>query len=90
VTVHSTDPADLGHCHVVLAYGYSLDDSDNPTINVADPNSPDDDGVQMSLNIGNPSHATPLSHNINTAFPVRGFFALRYSPHDPAALEPAA
>jgi hypothetical protein len=42
----------------------------------------------MSLNIRNPSHTTPISHNINIGFPVRGFFALTYSPHDPSALEP--
>jgi hypothetical protein len=88
VTVYSLNPADLGHCHVVLAYGYVLDDSGNLTINVGDPNSPDNDGVEMSLNIENPSHTTPISHNINIGFPVRGFFALAYSPHDPSALEP--
>jgi hypothetical protein len=88
VTVHSISPADLGHCHVVLAYGYDLDDAGNLTINVGDPNSPDNDGVQMSLNIANPAHTTPISHNINIGFPVRGFFALTYSPHDPSALEP--
>jgi hypothetical protein len=83
VTVYSANPADLGHNHVVLAYGYSLDDASNLTISVGDPNSPDNDGVQMSLNIANPGHTTPISHNINIGFPVRGFFALTYSPHDP-------
>ena len=69
MTVHSIDPADLSHCHVVLAYGYSLNDSNNLTISLGDPNSPDNDGIQMSLNIGDPSNATPISHNINIAFP---------------------
>ncbi len=88
VTVYSANPADLGHNHVVLAYGYSLDDASNLTISVGDPNSADDDGVRMSLNIANPSHTTPISHNINIGFPVRGFFALTYSPHDASSLEP--
>lgn len=88
VTVRSLDPADLGHCHVVLAYGYFLDDSGNLTITVYDPNSPDNDGIEMSLNIGNPTHSTPISHNINIAFPVRGFLALSYSSRDPSSLEP--
>jgi len=88
VTVYSHDPDDLCHCHVVLAYGYLLDDSGNLTISVYDPNSPDNDAIEMSLNIANPSDNTPISHNINIGFPVRGFRALPYRWHDPSRLEP--
>jgi hypothetical protein len=42
----------------------------------------------MSLHIADPSHSTPVSHNINIGFPVRGFLVLPYSWHDPSRLEP--
>jgi hypothetical protein len=42
----------------------------------------------MSLTISDPSHATPISHNIAIGLPARGFFHVDYQPHDPRALEP--
>jgi hypothetical protein len=90
VTVNSPDPALLGHNHQVMAYAYELDDAGNLTIKVYDPNtsSASADQVQISLNISNPSHTTPISHNIAIGLPVRGFFHVDYEPHDPTALEP--
>jgi hypothetical protein len=90
VTVYSTDPTLLGHNHQVMAYAYELDDADNLTIKVYDPNtSPvSADQVLLSLNVANPSHTTPISHNIAIGLPVRGFFHVDYGPHDPGALEP--
>ena len=90
VTVYSTDPTLLGHNHQVMAYAYELDDAGNLTIKVYDPNSSpaSADQVQMSLNISDPPHATPISHNIAIGLPVRGFFHVDYEPHDPSALEP--
>jgi len=89
VTVSGMDPALLGHNHQVMAYAYELDDAGNLTIKVYDPNtSPASaDQVQMSLNITNPSHTTPISHNIAIGRPVRGFFHVDYAPHDPSTLE---
>jgi hypothetical protein len=88
VTVQSVDPAQLGKNHQVMAYAYGLDDAGNLTIKVYDPNtSPASaDQVQMSLNISDPSRTTPISHNIAIGFPVRGFFHVNYTPHDPGAL----
>ena len=90
VTVHSADPTLLGNNHQVMAYAYELDDADNLTIKVYDPNtSPASaDEVQMWLNISDPSHTTPISHNIAIELPVRGFFHVDYDPQDPSALEP--
>jgi hypothetical protein len=57
----------LGHCHQVLAYGYDLDDAANLTLLVYDPNDPYDpnhpgaDDSTISMNIGNPTHTTPIS-----------------------------
>jgi hypothetical protein len=90
VTVYSADPTRLGHNHQVMAYAYELDDAANLTIKVYDPNSSpaSADEVQVSLNISDPSHTTPISHNIAIGLPVRGFFHVDYEPHDPSALEP--
>jgi hypothetical protein len=89
VTVSGTDPTLLGHNHQVMAYAYELDNASNLTIKVYDPNtSPASaDQVQMSLNISNPSHPTPISHNIAIGLPVRGFFHVDYGLHDPSPVE---
>jgi len=73
-----------------MAYAYELDNAGKLTIKVYDPNtSPASaDHVQISLNISDPSHTTPISHNIAIGLPVRGFFHVDYEPHDPSALEP--
>ena len=51
----------LGHCHSVLAYGYDLDDSMNLTLFVYDPNDPGADNSTIEMNIGNPTHTSPIS-----------------------------
>jgi hypothetical protein len=71
--------AALHHCHQVLAYGYTLDDSNNLTLKVYDPNQPDDDTVTMALNIGDPKHdmaisATSIVDNLGGGLTIRGIF----------------
>ena len=51
----------LSHCHCVLAYGYDLDDSSNLTLLVYDPNDPQADDSTIEMNIGHPTHTTPIS-----------------------------
>jgi RNA polymerase sigma factor (sigma-70 family) len=50
----------LKHCHCVLAYGYDLDDASNLTLLVYDPNDPLADNSTIEMNIGNPTHTTPI------------------------------
>jgi hypothetical protein len=90
VTVASLNPGDLGKNHQVLAYAYQLSDSAELTLSVYDPNTGADDDVRMSLTLSNPARETPISHNINIAEPVRGFFRVRYRPADVAAFASAA
>jgi hypothetical protein len=51
----------LKHCHQVLAYSYDLDDQANLTLLVYDPNGPGEDNSTISMNLGDPSHSTPIS-----------------------------
>ena len=85
VTVYSDDPAQLGNCHQVLAYGYDWAGAVF-TAHVYDPNSHDGDGIFISLDTSNPGHTTPISSNVNIAFPIRGFFVESYSFNDPSAI----
>jgi hypothetical protein len=85
VTVSSANPAELGHNHQVLAYGYSIDET-QVTISVYDPNSGQDDAVQISFDTSDPAEATTFSHNLNLDSPVRGFFVTAYSPGSPPAV----
>ncbi len=90
VTMYSANPADLGQNHQVLAYAYEQDNAGNVTIQVYDPNTdpPNADGVHLSLNINDPTHTTPITHNVNIADPIRGFFRVDYTFSNPASLEP--
>jgi hypothetical protein len=90
VTIYSINPADLGFNHQVFAYGYDLDDSNNLTLYVYDPNTStaSADNITISLPIGNPSHSTPITHNVAIGKPIRGFFRVDYTAHDPSYLEP--
>lgn len=92
VTTASANPADLGQNHQVLAYGYDLDDASNLTLLIYDPNTSVGaaDQVRISLNLVNPAHATPIKHNVALGHPVRGFFRVSYTHHDPTQLEPPA
>jgi hypothetical protein len=85
VTTASPDPADLGHNHQVLAYGYDLTESDDLTLLIYDPNTPQRsaDDVRIGLSLASPSAATAISHNVGIGRPIRGFFRVPYERHDP-------
>lgn len=85
VTVHSADPAQLGHCHQVLAYAYDWNGAYFRT-QVYDPNSPGRDDIAISLDTSAPSSTTIFHHNINIAYPVRGFFCPTYTYRDPSPI----
>jgi hypothetical protein len=89
VTVRSTDPLDLGKNHQVLAYAYTLI-RDLLHLRVYDPNTDTagSDGVYLSLNLADPTSATPITHNVGIAEPIRGFFHVDYAPADPSSLQP--
>jgi hypothetical protein len=86
VTVSGIDPRNLGANHVVLAYGYRLDDSGELTLRVYDPNSPGRDDIELSMNISTPAAGVSIRHNLGIARPVRGFFAVTYSARVPATV----
>jgi Ricin-type beta-trefoil lectin domain-like len=90
VTVASLNPGDLGKNHQVLAYAYELN-GDDLTLHVYDPNTPRAaaDSVTLRLNTSNPTHTTPITHNVNIDEPVRGFFRVDYGFSDPSSLEPS-
>ncbi|MDP9221750.1 MAG: VCBS repeat-containing protein, partial [Actinomycetota bacterium] len=81
----------LHHCHCVLAYGYDLDDAQNLTLWVYDPNDPLADNSTIEMSLANVAHTTPIStpritDNIqgNTVF--RAFFKHQfYLPVTPPA-----
>lgn len=83
----------LGHCHQVLAYRYEIDDADNVTIGIYDPNDTSDgisdDASVITLNVSNPTGNVGLEAPgiiANIEFPqykVRGFFAAQYVYKDP-------
>lgn len=82
VTVSSINPVELGRNHQVLAYGYTVAGSE-VTVAVYDPNSGQDDSVQISFDTSAPTQATVFSHNLNLDALVRGFFLTAYSPASP-------
>jgi hypothetical protein len=88
VTTASVNPADLGHNHQVLAYGYELGDSNRLTLLIYDPNTPSDqaDGVRISLSLANPTKKTLITHNVGISGPIRGFFGAGYRYRNPSAL----
>ena len=87
----------LGHCHCVLAYGYHLDDASNLTLLVYDPNDPLSDNSTIEMNIGNPTHTTPISTpritaNIEGNVVFRAFFKHQwyYPVVPPAGISPGS
>lgn len=89
VQVASANPADLGKNHQVLAYRYAIDDADNLTLSVYDPNKNHDeaDDVALMLNLSNPAHSTPITHTLgNSSETVRGFFHGSYTAKTPVQL----
>jgi hypothetical protein len=75
VQIKSYSPFDMGRNHQVLAYGYDLVGSDL-TIRIYDPNYPSNDGITISLNIGNPISTTTMTHSGGT--PLWAFFRPDY------------
>ena len=70
------NPADN---HQVLAIGYRYDtSSEDLTINIYDPNYPDEDDIHISMNTGLPNNEINISHSKGD--PIRGFFAIKYFP----------
>jgi Ig-like domain from next to BRCA1 gene len=90
VTVYTTDPTMMGHNHQVAAYAYEVDDANRLTLHLYDPNTapPSADDVQLSIDLSNPTHTSPITHNVNMSEPVRGFFRTTYVAADPTTLEP--
>jgi hypothetical protein len=90
VTVYTTDPTMMGHNHQVLAYAYELDDNNHLTLRLYDPNTipPQADDVQLSLDLSNPTHTSPITHNVGINGSIRGFFRTSYTFSNPATLEP--
>jgi hypothetical protein len=88
VTVHAADPTALGHNHQVLAYAYDVDDAHRLRLRLYDPNTrqPGADDVALSLDLSQPTRATPITHNVNISRPIRGFFRTKYTYHDPHAV----
>jgi hypothetical protein len=51
----------LAHCHQVAAYGYDIDSASNLKLLVYDPNDPLADDSTIEMNLGNPTHTTPIA-----------------------------
>jgi hypothetical protein len=88
VQTHSSNPNDLGRNHQVLAYGYE-DSGARTTLQIYDPNHPDDDGVTITFETGRPSATTGFVHSRRSTPPVLGFFVEPYTARDPAPLTSA-
>lgn len=80
IKIKSARLTDLCHHHQVLAYGYDLDGSDL-TLRLYDPNYPNNDDVQLTLDT-NSIHA-PLQLAYSPAEDVFCFFRTQYAPKDP-------
>ncbi|PGY09099.1 hypothetical protein [Bacillus sp. AFS031507] len=75
VRVKSLNPFQISKHHQVLAYGYDLKDN-NLSINIYDPNYPNDDYVTLSLYIEKPV-STPVVHS-KSSEPIYSFFRTNY------------
>ena len=83
VTVASANPLLLGHNHQVVAWACELT-GPRVRLSVYDPNSGPDDGVGIEFDARLGSGAEGgFTHNLNLAWPVRGFFVTRYVPAPP-------
>jgi hypothetical protein len=91
VTVYTGDPSKMGENHQVLAYAYDVTEDNVLTLYLYDPNtSPAEaDDVQLSIDLSNPTHSSPITHNVNIGNPIRGFFRTSYTFSNPASLETA-
>jgi hypothetical protein len=78
VTVRSSNPADLGQCHQVLAYAYEWNVDGSLRISVYDPNWPGRDDLVLTMNTKHLDQ--PITYS--TGEPVRGFFLTQFHPPD--------
>jgi hypothetical protein len=62
VTIKSRDPFQMGQNHQVLAYGYELDLNDL-VLRIYDPNSPNNDSLNISMSVADPQHTTTISYS---------------------------
>jgi hypothetical protein len=85
VQVHSANPNDLGRNHQVLAYGYA-DAGPWTTVQIYDPNHPDDDGVTIGFDAGRPNATISFTHSRRSNPPILGFFTVPYTSRSPAPL----
>lgn len=83
IRLKSHDWRSIGKNHQVLAYGYELN-GDDLAIHVYDPNHPDNDDLTLSLNLGDPWHATPVSYSASET--VYCFFRTNYTFSPPPIL----
>jgi len=83
VRVKSWSPIDLKQNHQVLAYGYELD-GDRLLIRIYDPNHPGDDGVSLSLDVGDSRRPMRVS-STPPGPPVLAFFLAAFSAAAPPA-----
>lgn len=72
--------------HQVLAYGYSLDDSANLTLNIYDPNVHDSESPVVTLNISDPGDGVDIAVPSMPWATVRGFFRSGYDLQDARAI----
>ncbi len=77
VQAHSLHPKELGRNHQVLAYGYQLADDGELTIDIYDPNHPNDNDVKLHWNLNAAEAGEPLRHSIDGPR-VRGIFVSEY------------
>jgi len=83
VTVASRNPKDLALNHQVLAYASQVDGT-HVTLRVYDPNRGRRDDVSIRMNTSAPAKPVTFDHNLGLGGrPVRGFFRVAYTPHDP-------
>jgi hypothetical protein len=89
VMAHSSKPADLGHNHQVLAWGYDVV-GDRITVKVYDPNRGRRDDIWISFSLGAPSRPTVFEHNLGTktGLSPRGLFHVAYQPVAPPVAPP--
>jgi len=77
IKYRSSIPHDLCRQHQILTYGYGLDDDQNVTLAIYDPNYPDRDDIRLSLTRGQPA----LTYS--TGEQVFCFFQTHYEPQAP-------
>ncbi len=85
ITVHTSNPRQLGLNHQVLAYAYEQRGT-MVTLRVYDPNTPlkVSDGVTVSFDVAHPDQPSRITHTIAIGDrPVRAFFRTRYRRADP-------